>query len=139
MENKSKIIRNGAIIAAVVVFLFVGAAFVLSLPNQPKSFSATLAEVRTQAPINPPTCLATMENVSLRIPSLEQAQIYNAVSVSINDIPAGTKVTVSPQTYDGSNVTGTVTYGNNFGSFNFVARKVSGPSDWIVTSFALCQ
>lgn len=139
MEDKRKIVRTAMIIAGAVILLFVAVVVILLSQNQPKSFSSTYAEARVQAPANPAACLATMDNVALRIPSLDQAEIFNVASVSINDLPVGVKVSVYSQTYDGNNVSGTVTYSNSFGSYNFAANKIKGSTRWLVKSFVLCQ
>lgn len=140
MEGRAKLIRNGAIIAGIIVALFGLTVVALLLQqNKPKSFSATYSDMLAKAPVNPGSCLSLIDNIALRVPSAEQSEIFNAASVAITDLPAGTKLTVNFATYDGKNASGTVMYGSNFGNYNFTAQKEKGSSNWLISTYVACM
>ena len=65
-----------------------------------------------------------------------------ATTMGIIDVPAGTQVDAFVHSYDGKNVTGSIKYAKNYGTYNFriVPNTTSKPyQQWNMTSLIACR
>jgi len=124
------------IISVIAVLLFV---------NRDTSFTGTtLSEIQKTLKDDSPACLTSSKTVS--IPAKDEHGLETAVVMAIIDVPAGTNVDVRVASITATKATGSSKYDGNYGTYNFVAEKVSDspssdqtPSIWKVTSFVACK
>lgn len=135
MAHSLKKGRIVAIVGSIVLVLAVGLTVILMM-NRNEYGPRTLAEVKTQASKPPKHCTVQPEQIKLGVPSQDRDSIYTAASTRIIDIPASTEVTVDIIDYSEPNASGVVTYGGDYGSYNFSATKQLDA--WHVTAFELC-
>lgn len=55
------------------------------------------------------------------------------------DIPAGTNAEVTKNQYDGQIASGSIVYEQDYGSYNYTAKKVSGNGQWELVSLLACE
>lgn len=80
-------------------------------------------------------CLS--ESPELKIGSSDRGRLELIAMSHLMDVPAGTEVDINFATYSYDQATGSSTYPEKYGSYNFVLTKKSG--DWAVAEFKRCD
>ena len=70
--------------------------------------------------------------------SLESSTFEQAVSYGIRDVPAGTTYDVSVHSYDGTLVHGSLIYEKQYGTYNYIVKKLPNAGEWDFVSMIAC-
>jgi hypothetical protein len=60
-------------------------------------------------------------------------------SEGLMDVPAGTMYEITINSYDGKTAEGTIEYEQDYGTYNYIIEKASGPDGWKFISMTPCQ
>ncbi len=141
-QSKKRLLMFGLAVTAVVVSLLLLAQPASSIPPL-----SSLNTARTLSQGTKNACLTNDNQAAERVHSDDAGFTYAGITYSnfeatassgIADVPAGTNYQLTIASYDGKLAKGTITYDGNYGTYDYIIKKLPGAGNWNFVSMVAC-
>ena len=144
-RNKRTLIVAGGIFGALAIGLV--ATMLLNTGSTPIQPGSTIEQAKEQSRGNKAACLVNDEQVENLVRAddnhvyLEKEfSMFDFTVVSgIIDVPAGTQVDVTINSYSDGIATGSALYDGDYGDYNYSVKYLGQPSEWELVSLVGCE